>query len=265
MKKEETVFYAPEDPPLFRAIMKTLVRDQVDILPGEGVVAAGLALLGRRYGTHILERNGPERLIINLRELDCFTFVENAVVLERLARTGATSFADYTATLRLLRYRNGILDGYVSRLHYFSDWLYDAEEKGFLRNVTAAIGGQRLHKAVSYMTQRPGNYPALEDGEICRRMRDIEERISSRPLYFLPVENLRTAEDQIRNGDLLAITTDVAGMDVTHVGIALRLRRRVHLLHSSSLAGKALISPETLYGYLMKKKGRTGVMVARVE
>jgi len=67
------------------------------------------------------------------------------------------------------------------------------------------------------------------------------------------------------NGDILAITTDMPGMDVTHVGIAFRLRRRVHLLHASRLAGKVLISPETLYGYLIKKKGRTGVIVARVE
>jgi len=266
VEREKTILYTPEDPPLFRAIVKTLARDRVNALsPGAGVVAAGLAFLGTRYGAYTLEREGLERLIINLRELDCFTFLENAVVLERLVRTGATNFADYAATLQRLRYRNGIMDGYASRLHYFSDWVHDAEEKGFARNVTAAIGGQQLLKPVHYMTQHPESYPALENGETCRRMREIEERISSLRLYFLPRESLRSVEDQIRNGDILAITTDMPGMDATHVGIAFRLRRRVHLLHASRLAGKVLISPETLYGYLIKKKGRTGVIVARVE
>jgi len=268
VNREENILHAPEDLLLYREIVETLERGQAKVLyPGAGMVAAGLAFLGRPYGerTLDLERNGPERLIINLRELDCFTLVENAVVLERLVRAGATDFADYAATLQRLRYRKGIIGGYASRLHYFSDWLADAEEKGFIRNVTAALGGKPLRKAISFMTQHPGNYPAFEDGETFRQMREIEEGIASRPLIFLPREKLRTAEGGIEDGDLLAITTNMAGMDVAHVGIALRLRHRVHLLHASRLAGKVLISPETLYGYLMKKKGRTGVMVARVE
>lgn len=262
----ENILYDPEDPAIFREIAETLVSGRVEILsPGAGVAAAGLAFLGKPYGAHTLERKGPERLIINLRKLDCFTFVENAVVLGRLVREGVTNFADYVAILQRLRYREGIIDGYASRLHYFSDWLYDAEEKGFVRDVTVAIGGRRLLKSISCMTDHPENYPALEDGEVNRRMREIEEHITAQAKYFIPRESLRTVEDQIRDGDLVAITSDQENMDVSHVGIALRLRRRVHLLHASRLAGRVLVSPETLYGYLKKKKGRTGVIVARPE
>jgi len=264
-EREEDILYAPEDLALFRDIVKALVRGQAKFpSPGAVVAAAGLAFLGRTYGAHTLEREGPERLIINLRELDCFTFLENAVVLERLVRTGLTDFADYAATLQRLRYRRGIVNGYASRLHYFSDWLCDAQEKGCVRNMTEALGGQRLLKPVSFMTQHRESHPALEDTETRRQLREIEERITARVKHFLPREKLRSVEDQILDGDLLAITTNMDGMDVAHVGLALRLRRRVHLLHASRLAGKVLISPETLYGYLMKKKERTGVMVARV-
>ncbi|WP_175476534.1 N-acetylmuramoyl-L-alanine amidase-like domain-containing protein [Syntrophus gentianae] len=264
-KREEDILHAPEDPVLFRKIIENLVCLQAKGLsPGAGVAAAGLAFLGRPYGTNTLEREGPERLILNLRELDCFTFLENAVALERLVRTGATDFADYAAALKRLRYRKGILDGYASRLHYFSDWLGDAEAKGFVRIMTKALGGQHLEKSISYMTHHRESFPALEAAETFRQMREIEERITSELNDFLPREKLREIEDQIQDGDLLAITTSVDGLDVAHVGIALRQRRRVHLLHASRLAGEVLISPETLYGYLRKKKERTGVMVARV-
>lgn len=264
MERDKTLIYAPGDTLIFREIVETLLSGQVKTLPpGEGIVAAGLAFLDRPYAAYTLEQGGPERLIINLRELDCFTFVENAVVLQRLISTGATDFKDYAAILQRLRYRKGIIAGYASRLHYFSDWLSDAEEKGFVRNITPDIGGERLLKDISYMTQHPDSYPELKNKETRLLIAEIEKCINSQPLYFLPRERLRSAEDRIKSGDLLAITTDMEGMDVSHVGIALRIRRRVHLLHASRNAGKVLISPETLYGYLMKKKGRTGVMVAR--
>lgn len=264
-KREETILFAPEDLPLFQGIVETLRRGRAAYCcPGAAVAAAGLSFLGRPYGAGTLEREGPERLVINLRELDCFTLVENAVVLERLLRSGVASFADYTAALLRLRYRDGILDGYASRLHYFTDWLFDARKKGLVRDVTADLGGRRFVKSISYMTNHPESYPALADENICRRMREIEARISARPFHCISRDKLRLVEDRIRDGDLLAITTDREGMDVIHAGIALRVRRRVHLLHASTIAGRVLVSPETLYGYLMKKKGRTGVIVARV-
>jgi len=263
--RKEDILYAPEDLAIFQDIVATLVRGRERFSsPGTGVAAVGLAFLGRPYGTNTLEREGAERLVINLRELDCFTFLENAVVLERLVRAGTAHFAEYAATLQRLRYRKGMIAGYASRLHYFSDWLCDAQEKGYARNITEALGGQCLLKPISYMTQHRESYPALEDAGQYRQMRAIEKRITARVTHFLPREKLRSVEDQILDGDLLAITTNMDGMDVAHVGLALRLRRRVHLLHASRLAGKVLISPETLYGYLMKKKERTGVMVARV-
>ncbi len=265
-ERGKAVDCAPEDVRLFREMVALLARGREDALsPGAGVAAAGLVFLDRPYGAHTLERNGPERLIINLRQLDCFTLVENAVVLARLVRRGAADFADYAADLQRLRYRRGILSDYASRLHYFSEWLADAEAKGVVRNVTADLGGKPLGKAVFYMTRHRERYPALAEAEVFRQLEEIERWISARPLVYLPREGVRLAEERIRDGDLLAVTTDLAGMDVTHVGIALRRHRRVHLLHASSAAGKVLVSPETLYGYLGKKRGRTGIIVARPE
>lgn len=263
-EREGALLYSPDDLLIFRERVETLLRGREGILaPGAGMAAAGLAFLEWPYGEHTLEGEGPERLVVNLRALDCMTFLENALVLERLVRTRATAFADYAATLQKVRYRKGTLNGYASRLHYFSDWLSDAQDKGFVRTMTESLGGQPLLKPISYMTRHRELFPALADPETFRQMREIEDLITARPPCFLPREKLRSVEDRIQEGDLLAITTRMPGMDVAHVGIALRRRGRIHLLHASRLAGKVLISPETLYGYLMKKKERTGVMVAR--
>ena len=36
---------------------------------------------------------------------------------------GNTTFDDYKAELEKIRYRDGVIDGYASRLHYFCDWI----------------------------------------------------------------------------------------------------------------------------------------------
>lgn len=36
------------------------------------------------------------------------------------------------------------------------------------------------------------------------------------------------------NGDIIAFTTSVKGLDITHVGIAEYIRGKLHLLHTSS-------------------------------
>ena len=71
-------------------------------------------------------------------------------------------------------------------------------------------------------------------------------------------------EDRIRDGDLIAITTNKEGFDVQHVGLAERVKNRIHLLHASSTEGKVALSQKTLYRYLMESRARSGIMVARI-
>jgi len=81
--------------------------------------------------------------------------------------------------------------------------------------------------------------------------------------YHIPKASLKKIENRIADGDLIAVTTLTEGLDVTHVGIAVRVRHRIHFLHASSLAGSVIISTETLDRYLAGSKDRSGIMVAR--
>jgi len=224
----------------------------------------GKFFLGTPYGGGTLETIRAEHLIVNLREYDCFTFVESVLALVRQVESGEKSFEVFRRSLRELRYRQARLQGYSSRLHYFSDWMHDNEKKGILKDVTAEIGGRPVRKVLNFMTAHPDLYPLLRNPDTLRDMKSVERRISRRPLFFVPKKPLRGVEDRIRDGDIIAITTNTEGLDVGHVGLAARLNNRIHFLHASGTEGKVVLSEETLYRYVMATRTRSGIMVARV-
>ncbi len=253
----------PEDRNIFRALLGTFQKPgKVPGDFGELLLALGLSLLGTPYALHPLDRAEEERPVINLRELDCFTFLENTVALAGIIRAGKTDFTDFADLLTAIRYRQGRPDGYASRLHYFTDWLHDNQRKGFLADITGNLGGEPWRKEFNYMTAHREQYPALKSAHVYRQLRAVEENCSARSYHLLTKDSLRSGVN-IKNGDLLAIVTSLEGLDVVHVGLAIHLKKRLHLLHASRQAGKVVVSETTLYRYLRQKKSRQGIMVAR--
>jgi hypothetical protein len=232
--------------------------------PGQFILRIGRFFLGTPYGNGTLETEGTEGLVVNLGKLDCFTFVENVVALALVSKSRKKSLEAFCELLRKIRYRQGRLQGYASRLHYFSDWIHDNEKKGIIKDVTAEIGGRPWRKTINFMTTHQDLYPALKDAANLRKMRSVEKAINGRSHFFIPKRSLRRFEDRIRDGDLIAITTDREGLDVQHVGIAARVKNRIHLLHASSKEGRVVLSKKTLYRYLMQSKVRSGIIVVRI-
>jgi hypothetical protein len=232
--------------------------------PDQLMLEIGKFFLGAPYVAGTLETKEAEHLVVNLREYDCVTFVENAVALLWNIKSRQKSFEAFRRLLQKMRYRQGRLQGYPSRLHYFSDWIHDNQKKGIIRDVTAEIGGKPWRKSVTFMTTNPDLYPPLKNGASLQRMKSVERTISTRSLYSIPKKALRRLEDRIRDGDLIAITTTMEGLDVQHAGLAARVKNRIHLFHASSTEGKIVLSKTTLYRYLMQSRTRSGIMVARV-
>ncbi len=254
-----------QDVRVLQRLVGSLARKEVPPSPpGRLTLEIGRFFLGAPYASGTLESRGPERLVVNLRAFDCFTFVENAVALTRLLQSKDRSFARFEKLLREIRYRGGRLRGYPSRLHYFSEWINDNGKKGFLRDVTSAAGGRRVRMNIRYMTEHRDAYPAMRDENNMKRMLAVERTLSRRTLSVVPKRALRRLEGRIRDGDVIAIATSRGGLDVQHVGLAARVRGRIHLLHASSVHGKVVLSRETLHRYLSRSRGRTGVLVARV-
>jgi hypothetical protein len=233
--------------------------------PGRLLLDIGEFFIGTPYVAGTLETAGAERLVVNLREADCVTFVETVAALAWCVKSGKKTFETFKQRLRRTRYRGGRLHGYASRLHYFSDWIHDNQRKGIVRDITKEIGGRPLRRAISFMTRHPDLYPGLKRGTTLRRMRSVERTIRRRPLFIIPKKSLRGLEGRIHSGDIIAITTNTAGMDVRHAGFAAKVKGQIHLLHASSREGGVVLSHKTLYRYLMESRLRTGIMVARIK
>lgn len=232
---------------------------------GDIIVEVGKSFIGTEYLSHGLEKDGDEQLVINLTGLDCTTFLENSLVLARCVRKGKTSFEDYLNELQLIRYRDGVMDKYPSRLHYFSDWIYDNVKKGIVEDVTEEIGGQKTKFKVNFMSTHPESYKHLkENPEFIPIIKEQEKVISCREYYFIPKEELASKEQLIVNGDLIAITTTIEGLDIGHIGIAVKMDDgRIHLLHAPTENTKVQITEQPLSEYLMKYKRHSGIIVLR--
>ncbi len=230
------------------------------------IVEIGSSFIGTEYVAQTLEKDGEEQLVINFSGLDCTTFLETTLALSRIIRAGRLDFENYKNELIFIRYREGKIDLYPSRLHYFSDWIYDNTIKGIVKDVTQEIGGEEISFKVNYMSIHPESYKHLiENPEFIPAIKKQEEEISKRTYYYIPKTKVKSVENKIDNGDLIAITSSVKGLDINHVGFAIKMESgRIHLLHAPQVGANVQITPEPLDEYLIKIKRHTGIIVLRV-
>jgi hypothetical protein len=229
---------------------------------GDLIIKIGRELLGTTYVAHTLEKE-PEQLIVNLRELDCTTFTENCLAIAKTIKSEKPGFDEYLRNLQNIRYRDGIINGYPSRVHYFSDWLFENSKHGFLREVSKEIAETRYSKMVNYMSTHPDSYKQLRNVAFLPLIITQEKELSAREMYYIPEEKIAELENKFEDGDIAGITTGIAGVDILHAVILIRVNGRIHLLHAPQSGGRVLISDETLEDYLKNSKSADGIMVAR--
>ncbi|MGB5227698.1 MAG: N-acetylmuramoyl-L-alanine amidase-like domain-containing protein [Eudoraea sp.] len=230
---------------------------------GDTMILVGQTFLGTPYVAKTLEIGESESLVINLQGMDCTTYVENVLAFSTLLMKDKMNFDSFASTLEYIRYKDGKLDGYASRLHYFSEWIVNNEQKKLLEDVTAEIGGLEIKKDINFMSTHRDLYPFLEDEENFKKIKASENYLNNQSICILPQDQIEANENQIINGDIIALTTSITGLDITHTGIAIREKDgRIHLLHASS-SGKVEVSELPLVDYLKKIKKNTGIMVAR--
>jgi hypothetical protein len=193
------------------------------------------------------------------------TFVENCLALSRAIQYISTDYEYFTRELRKIRYRNGTILGYTSRLHYTSDWIFDNSQKGIIEDISYALGGKRLKVDVHYMSSHPDAYPALKKKpENVAIMAEIEKRINLRNnYYYIPRNEINEKVSLIKNGDIICFVTSMTGLDISHMGIAYRNKEETTFIHASSKAKKVIINPESISDYCFKSSSNKGIIVLR--
>ena len=257
------VAFDKKDSLIVENILETL-KNKNALSTADLIITAGKMLIETPYVAHTLEGGAEEKLIVNLRALDCTTFAENCLALARTAQSATPNFATFVNELRSIRYRNKKLTDYSSRLHYFSDWIYNNEQKGIVKNISCELNAVDTNFSVDFMSKHSEKYSQLKNNRKYIEVIAAQEvEISKRKQCIVPESKIAAIEDQLKDGDILGITTNIQGLDIQHVVMALRQNGRVHILHASQKYMKVLISTETLEDYLMGSKAATGIVVAR--
>ncbi len=263
-----------EDWGIMREKARWAYQQGLDTLPiGQLVARIGETFVGTPYAPRTLEVEGEEGLVIELQELDCVTFVENVLALARFVRSVPEAMLNdemgrhrpfYSGILTRIRYRGGELNGYPSRLHYFSEWITDKDALGLVRNLSEELGGVADHEPIDFMTTHADAYRQLgEDPEFLSALKETEAAISAEPRYYIPQEAIADVADRIEDGDIIAATSTVSGLDIAHTGIALWKDGRLHLLHAPLVGGVVQVSELSLADRIQRISGQDGIMVAR--
>lgn len=254
---------ATDDRTRVAELMAYAERERLAARPlGEIVVALGMRLRGVPYVAGVLDAPAEETLLAPLDRFDCVLFVESVLALARGVQDGDATYEGYLARVEQQRYRSGVMDGYASRLHYFSDWVDDNAARNLVFDVTSDAGGVAYRPRLSYMTAHRSQYPRLASRTAFDAIADVERRVSATPRSYLPKARVRAAYDRIEAGDVLATTTTVAGLDVTHVGFAtVAPDGTVGFLHASP--GRGVVAAPDLAAYLAGNRAQTGLYVIR--
>ncbi|MEK6649607.1 MAG: N-acetylmuramoyl-L-alanine amidase-like domain-containing protein [Bacteroidota bacterium] len=231
---------------------------------GDAVVEIGKTFLGTPYLASALEVPGEERLVVNMRGLDCVSFYENALTLARCIKLGTMTFEDYKSQLQWIRYRDAKINGYPSRLHYTSDYFYDNARRGTWKEMSRDLGGEVFVNTVSYMSNHPDSYRQIKDDpKLVPVIAEQEKAINVRTRYYIPKEKVKEIENRLQNGDILGTTTNFPGLDTSHTGIVIKEDGVTKFMHAPLAGKQVLISEKPLHAYLAANKGQTGIMVVR--
>jgi hypothetical protein len=257
LSPKATAALSPRDRTLLQQTFKTL--GSTDFPSQIQRVAEGF--LGLPYQGDMLDRAEPEVLTLSLQKFDCVLFVESVLAI---ARAGDDrSEAGFISRMQTQRYRGGLIDGYCSRLHYFSDWIGDNQQRGLVKDLTPSLGGAPFKPRLDFMSQHWQKYPRLVAN---RNNRDCIERmettLASQPRTYLPTASIAQHYDQLQSGDIVAIATSVPGLDVTHTGLVYRSQSGdVGIIHAAPRSGVKV--SRDLQSFVEQVDQAIGIMVAR--
>lgn len=262
--KAVELYYDKEDKAIFERYLFAM-QSKAGLPTEDLIIETALFFLGTPYVGATLEKE-PEGLVINLREMDCSTFVENVVSLTKTIQDSDPSFERFCQNLQQLRYRDGVITDYTDRLHYTTDWIYENERKGLVKDVTKEIGGKPLPLSLSFMSTHPDSYKQLKgNSERIAQVEKKEKEINARPCYYIPEAEIDSLGKNIKSGDMVGFVTTINGLDLSHVGIVYWKDNELTFIHAStSAAKKVIVNEDPLSSYVKRIKTNKGVLIIRL-
>ena len=256
--------FTQKDVENFQEVMNLLAPDR-DLPMSELVIKVAKHCLGTPYVAGTLEIE-PERLTVNTRETDCILFVEMCLAMSLTAKEAEPTFEKYVDNLRQLRYRNGKVDGYASRLHYTSEWIIQGETRGIFQEVSRQCGGSVLDQKFNFMSTHPASYKQLKDNpKAVAKIRIAEQNLETWDYWYIPKADLPECIKNIKTGDIIGFNSSTPGLDIAHVAYAYWEGDTLTFIHASYSEKKVVINKTPLVQYTNGIKSHNGLRVIRLK
>ena len=261
----QKAIYTSTDSIKIENILRRSANNEEASSTGERIISIANEFIGEKYVGGTLEQGAEEPLFISSTELDCTTFVELVIAIAKTANDAKCRFTDVRHDLETIRYHNGRNDGYTSRLHYISWWIADSAKTGIIEEVTSQISNKKQPLHLNFMSTHPGSYPMLADSpERIKQIELLEIPYRGIEVNYIPKEDVDYAgHENIKTGDIIAITTSIPGLDVAHMGFAYYTNGMLCIMHASSAKGMVIKDSTPLHDYLANNKRHTGIRVFR--
>lgn len=257
---EGTVSYTYDDQFVYSKCIQDLQKYS-HIPANELLVKIASYFKNTPYVASTLDKNEQEQLVVNLHEFDCTTFVETCVALTLTLKSTDKSFANFCQQLQQIRYREGNIEDYASRLHYVTDWV--ADNSLIFRDITKSLGGILETKKIDFMSSHISAYKPLAANEKLQiKVKNIEDSLNSQGgFYILPKNQIRQVADSIQDGDIIAFGTSIPGLDYSHIAIAYHINGELSFIHASTRKMKVVTEDQSLVEYCLKSPKCTGISV----
>ena len=249
---------------IFQNIIKLALKQNWHQWPmGETMQAIAAQFLGAQYQESLLDRFNQETIFVSLSQFDCILFVETVLALARGIAVQDYSYQSLINNIVEQRYRNGYMDGYCSRLHYFSQWVSDNHQRKSVKNITPTLGGFLLKKKLNFMSTHRHSYPQLVNNEANYHcIVEMETNLARLDIHYIPHQQIKGLYSQLQPGDIVGIATNTPGLDVIHTGLIYRTPKgNLGLIHASRI-GQVTIASD-LHTYVKNRKNALGILVAR--
>ncbi|MEG3991353.1 DUF1460 domain-containing protein [Microcoleus sp. S28C3] len=256
----------PEDIARFEKVVQYAKRQNLHDRPiGEIVQAIADNFLGKPYAEGLLDKSGEEKLIVTLNKFDCVLFVETVLAIARGVAVQDYDYQNFVNRIEEQRYLNGKINGYCSRLHYFSEWINDNQKRQTVENITAELGGVPMKKTLNFMSQHRSSYPQMvKDEATYQCIVSQEADLAKTTVNYIPTNRIKSVYSQLKPGDIVAVATEVKGLDVTHTGLVYRnADGNMGLIHASP-AGEVTVAYD-LQKYIRRGESAIGIVVARAK
>ena len=193
------------------------------------------ALIGTPYVSNVLigSKKIDEIFVIDLNQLDCFTYLEYVHAL-----ANSNSYQEFKDKVREYRYYKGEVNFY-SRNHFFTDW-------------------------ISYLGVNKVEGADLKEKKILNKKNETEKYLEGIPLKekYINYFSFKKATEIIsnlkgsKNHYIVGIVSDRIGLDVSHVGFLLWDKKgKAIFRHASSKSKYMKVIDEDFLGYIKNKPG----------